>query len=426
MKSADLRTICAELPPPDGTLRPVSIYVSVPFCRTKCHFCDWVTDVPVRRLRLEHGGRAAYITALCDQIAHCGEWIARLGYTPKVMYWGGGTPTRLDPDELIAIRTAIELSFDLSSVDQWTVETTPDLATNERLEPLIERGLTRVSMGVQSFDDDHLRLAGRSHDSATACSAIERVKRMGVPTFNIDVIAGFPQESEQTWRRTVETAIAFDPPHVSVYPYRPTEGTVMADQLAAGHYEALDGERQIAAYDIAIDLLRAAGYHEYSHGYWVRRAIDRGADAMYVYAMRGDKLGLGSGADSLLAHHLVVNERVRYDDYLRAPRLFSYAERFSLRNPALFATILGGALMTDEGIHFERFQKLTGLSFHEARTTPFLTEWFRQLHAFGAEFIETAEGLRLPLETRHKVYIRYLTAQPILRPIWKREMVASS
>jgi oxygen-independent coproporphyrinogen-3 oxidase len=407
--------------------RTLGLYLSVPFCRTKCHFCDWVTEVPVQRLRFGRAERSPYVEAVCRQIAHAGPLLREAGYVPHVMYWGGGTPTRLETGELLAIWDALAASFDLSRVIQWSMETTPDCLTEETVGALAERGLNRLSVGVQSFNDDHLRAAGRGHDVAGARRAIESIKRLDFPCFNIDLISGFPHEADESWRRTLLTTLELEPHHVSVYPYRPAEGTTMAGQIAAGRYPTLDTERMIATYEMAMELLSGAGYYEYIHGYWIRREQDRDMDAVYGYNLMGDKLGIGSGADSVLAHALLVNERASYDGYLNNPTAFSLVRRFSLTDPGVLVTQLGGALMTTGGIHFRRFEALTGLSFAEFRNTPFMVRWFEDLRRLGADPIVDDEHIALPAATIHKVYIRYVTATQVLKPLWKqRDLLVES
>ena len=382
-----LESILSTLNGEPRTERTLGLYISVPFCRTKCHFCDWVTEVPVQRLRFNHDERTPYVTALCAQLTHAGPLLREAGYVPHVMYWGGGTPTRFETDELLAVWRALEASFDLSRVIQWSMETTPDCLTEEKIEALREKGLNRLSVGVQSFDDDHLRLAGRGHDAAGARRAIASLKRMDFPCFNIDLISGFPHESAESWRRTLLTTLELEPHHVSVYPYRPAEGTTMAAQIVTGRFRTLETDRMIATYETAMELLTEASYYEYIHGYWIRREQDRDMDAVYGYNLFGDKLGVGSGADSLLARHLLVNERAQYDAYLKNPTEFSLVRRFSLADPGVLATQLGGALMTTGGIHFRRFEALTGFSFAEFRRTPFMVRWLEDLRRLGAEFI---------------------------------------
>lgn len=429
-RSTSPRSLASILEPLRGQApaeRTLGLYLSVPFCRTKCHFCDWVTEIPVRRLRFEGTERSPYVAAVCEQMADAGPRTREVGYVPHVMYWGGGTPTRLETSELLALWQALDASFDLSHLTQWSMETTPDCLTEEKVDALREKGLNRLSVGVQSFNDDHLRLAGRGHDAAGARRALESIRRMDFPCFNIDLISGFPHESDESWRQTLLTTLELEPHHVSVYPYRPAEGTTMAAQIVTGRYPTLDTERTIATYEMAMELLSGAGYYEYIHGYWIRREQDRDMDAVYGYNLMGDKLGFGSGADSVLAHHLLVNERAQYEPYLANPTCFSLVRRFSLADPGVLATQLGGALMTTGGIHWRRFEALTGLSADEFRNTAFMVRWFEQLRQLGAEFIETADSIALDPAMIHKVYIRYVTATQILKPLWKqRDLLVES
>lgn len=420
MSVTPLERILKSVPSDQDLDRTLGLYLSVPFCRTKCHFCDWVTEIPVQRLRFNRAERSPYVAAVCEQMRHAGPLTRDCGYVPHVMYWGGGTPTRLETGELLAIWDALESSFDLSRLTQWSMETTPDCLNEEKIEALRNKGLNRLSVGVQSFNDDQLRLSGRGHDAATARKAIELIKRMNFPCFNIDLISGFPEESDESWLCTLRTTLELEPSHVSVYPYRPAEGTTMAGQIARGQYSTLDTGRMIASYEMAMELLIEASYSEYIHGYWIRRQEDRDMDAVYGYNLHGDKLGFGAGADSILAHHLLVNERSAYDAFLKDPTGFGIAIEFSLADPGVLAGQLGGALMTSGGIHFQRFERLTGLSFHEFRNTPFMVRWLDHLKRLGAEFIETEESLALDPAMIHKVYIRYVTASQTLRPLWKQ------
>jgi|SoiMethySBSTD1v2_1073268.scaffolds.fasta_scaffold00123_24 coproporphyrinogen III oxidase-like Fe-S oxidoreductase len=420
MRRTPLAAILEGLEAAPALERTLGIYLSVPFCRTKCHFCDWVTEIPVQRLRFNRAERSPYVEAVCEQIRHAGPLTREFGYAPHVMYWGGGTPTRFETEELLAIWDALDSSFDLSRLTQWSMETTPDCLTEEKIDALRKKGLGRLSVGVQSFNDDHLRMSGRGHDVAMARKAIELIKRMDFPCFNIDLISGLPGESDESWLHTIRTTLELEPSHISIYPYRPAEDTTMARQIATGHHSTLDTGRMIAVYEIAMDLLTEASYSEYIHGYWIRREDDRDMDAVYGYNLHGDKLGLGAGADSVLARHLLVNERTAYDAFLKDPTGFGLAIKFSLADPGVLANQLGGALMTAGGINFRRFEALTGLSFDEFRNTPFMARWFDHLRRLGAEFVETEESVALDPAMIHKVYIRYVTAAQTLRPLWKQ------
>jgi oxygen-independent coproporphyrinogen-3 oxidase len=235
------------------------------------------------------------------------------------------------------------------------------------------------------------------------------LRSAGFDNFNLDLISSFPGEDLSSFEATLDAALALDPPHVSVYPYRATPKTVMAMQLERSVLAARTATNMIDSYEAAMRRLRAAGYGEYCHGYWVRRPEDEDHDGNYKYDLTGDKIGFGSGAESIIGHHLLWNENARYADYLARPRDFTYVRQFSLDHPEMLTAPVGGALMTREGVRFDRFRRLTGLSFHDARQTTYLARWLDVLAECGARYIETDTSLRLAPETIHTAYINHLT-----------------
>jgi oxygen-independent coproporphyrinogen-3 oxidase len=166
--------------------------------------------------------------------------------------------------------------------------------------------------------------------------------------------------------------------------------------------------RMIEAYELAMNRLSAAGYGEYCHGYWVRRPEHEDQDGNYKYDLTGAKFGFGSGAESIIGHHLLWNENARYAEYLGNPRGFTFAERFSLSRPDLLTAPIGGALMTREGVVFDRFARLTGLSFDDVRQTSYMSSWLQVLEDCGGRYIEDESSLRLDPPTIHTAYINHL------------------
>lgn len=388
--------------------KDLALYVHVPFCASKCHFCDWVVDIPVARLRSGEPERSPYVAAVCEQVRFYGPLLTRMGYRPTVMYWGGGTPTRLNPEEMRAIATALHESFDLSELSQWSIETTPNDLDAERLDAARAMGVDRVSIGVQSFNPYQLRRSGRIHDGTHIVRAVELLRAAGIDNFNLDLILGFPGEELSAFASTLDAALALDPPHLTVYPYRATPKTVMAMQLERSVLDAHSQHGMIEGYESAGARLRAAGYHEYCHGYWVKDPAYEDLDGNYKYNLSGDRIGFGSGAESIIGHHLLWNENTKYTQYLSRPREFTLAEKFTLDKPDLLTASIGGALMTFDGIVFDRFERLTGLSFHELRHTPYLRRWLEVLGECGAHYLETDTSLRLHPDTIHSTYITHL------------------
>jgi coproporphyrinogen III oxidase-like Fe-S oxidoreductase len=388
--------------------RPLALYLHIPFCAAKCHFCDWVVDVPVSRLRSPESGRRDYVSALRQQISRYGPLLTRMGYRPVCMYWGGGTPARLAEGEIRSVAAALDDAFDLSGLRQWSMETTPYDLTAGKLEAARAAGVDRISIGLQSFNPDQLRRSGRSHTPGQNASAVAMIRAAGFGNFNVDLICGFPGERLESLRDTLAQAIALDPPHISVYPYRATPKTVMAMQLERGIMEAFTPTVMIDAYELAMTVLGQAGYYEYCHGYWVRSPQHEDIDGNYKYDLTGDKIGFGSGAESIIGHHLLWNENGKYSEYLAHPSQFTFARRFSLLEPQYLTAPLGGALMTREGIVFERFSRLTGLSFHDLRQTAHVSRWLEMLADCGGRFVEDQVSLRLAPDSIHRAYINHL------------------
>jgi coproporphyrinogen III oxidase-like Fe-S oxidoreductase len=393
-----------------GAPRPLALYVHIPFCASKCHFCDWVSDVPVGRLRSSQTERSPYIAALRREIEFWGPVLTAAGYRPTVVYWGGGTPTRLEVDELGEIAAVLAQSFDLSAVTQWSVETTPNDLTPAKVSALRAGGVDRVSIGAQSFDPEQLRRSGRAHDGDQIDRAVELLRAGGITNINLDLITGFPGEDLAVLDRTFDRVLRLDPPHVSVYSYRATPGTIMAAQNGRPGSVAATSARMIAAYELAMRRLSAAGFEEYCHSYWVREAGHEDVDGRYKYELEGDKIGFGSGAESTIGHRLLRNENHRYADYLRDPLPFSFDHRFTLDDPQHLVAPIGGALMTRGGLSYARFTRLTGLAFEELRTRPYVSRWLEMLEDFGGRFVDEGDRLRMEPATVHPAYIRHVAA----------------
>jgi coproporphyrinogen III oxidase-like Fe-S oxidoreductase len=402
-----VEAVAAELGGRDG--RTLGLYVEVPFCASKCHFCDWVTDIPVSRLRGDHAARDPYVDALCRQIRYYGPLLTQLGYQPHVMYWGGGTPTRLEPDEMRAVAAALDDAFDLSGLVQWSMETTPNDLSEEKLAAMRELGVNRVSVGVQSLSPAQLRSAGRAHSRDQALAAISLLRRAGIDNFNVDLISSFPTETAPgELAATLRAILALDPPHLSVYPYRATPKTVMAMQLDREMLRAWDVSSMISSYELAMGMLTDAGYYEYCHGYWVRHREHEDVDGNYKYDLAGDKIGFGPGTESVLGHHLLLTSHTRYGEYLRDPSVFSLVEKFSLDQPERLTALVGGALMTRDGVDYARFRRLTGLAFGDLRRTPHFASWLALLERCGGRFAEDDRGFRMDRAVIHKTYITHL------------------
>jgi oxygen-independent coproporphyrinogen-3 oxidase len=396
--------------------KDLQIYLHIPFCSAKCHFCDWVDDISVTQLRSGRDVRARYVGALCRQIEFWGPQLTALGYRPRCIYWGGGTPTRLDPDDFGRVQDALRANFDLRVLSQHTMESTPSDLTSEKLAAIEAIGVTRLSFGVQSFEERQLRTAGRSHTAEQAADAIVMTQRSSIRDVNIDLISGFPDESPAAFKRTLDRTVALAPTHISVYSYRATPRTIMAMQLTRGVRSALAVNEMVESYELAQSVLTGAGYDEYCFNYFTCDERYHFEAGLYGYRLEGDIIGFGAGADSTLAGMSLGNTDTALHRFIDAPLEFDRVEPFTLERPEMLFPLFGGALMTRDGLSFERFEYLTGIPFAEAYDTPEVKAWFRYVQNCGAQLAFEADRIHCADRQIHRVYLRNLayTLNPAL------------
>ena len=290
----------------------LGLYISVPFCRTKCSYCNFASDVFSRAMFQR------YLDRLCADMAHASETAETLGghfeRSVNSVYMGGGTPTILDVTQLQRLLVTIPQHFELSADAEITVECAPGTLTPPKVEALAGCGMNRVSLGVQSFVDQEARAVGRLHTRAVVLEDIARLRANGITNINIDLIAGLPHQTAESWEVSLSEVIATGAPHVSVYMLEIDEDSRLGRELIAGgtkyhaHF-APDEDLTADLYETACARLAAAGIAQYEisnfaregfesrHNlkYWTRQPYyGFGADAHSM--LRGDGYGLSRGA----------------------------------------------------------------------------------------------------------------------------------
>lgn len=282
-------------PPHDG---PVGLYLHFPFCAERCTYCDFPT-VAGRDERIE-----PYLAALEVEI---GSLPGELPGKADSVYLGGGTPSRMTPAELGRLLGAVRGRFELTPECEITLEGNPESLTPDRLARYRETGVTRVSVGVQSLDDEVLRGVGRAHDAAQATEAVHASRRAGFADVSLDLIAGLPGEDLDHWTRTVERAAALGPDHVSVYLLETDKDTPLSRAMRSGRIPRPDDDALACAYEQTVAVLEAGGLalYEISNfaraGHESRHNLKYWSDAAYV--------GLGLGAHSYWAGERWANRR---------------------------------------------------------------------------------------------------------------------
>ena len=237
---------------PDKT--PLGIYVHVPFCRSKCQYCDFYS-MATKDDKLIDG----YLDAVCDHIKEAGELAP--GYKVDTIYFGGGTPTFFGADGMAVILTAIRRNFDVVGDAEITFEANPDSVSDRLLHRLRAEGFNRVSLGIQSDDDEMLKKLGRPHTYSQAVTAYHRIRKAGFRNVSIDLMYGLPGQDLQDWQETLDNVLRLNPEHVSCYALKIEDGTPFA-----GMKEVLnlpEDDVQADMYLAAVETLRGRGFRQY-------------------------------------------------------------------------------------------------------------------------------------------------------------------
>jgi len=293
-------------PPPrkDGIIRTVAlgIYISVPFCKTKCSYCNFASDVFSRAVFERYIDRVCADIASAPQIAT--EMSGRYDHEVDSIYLGGGTPTVLEARQLQRIFDAVRAQFSVMPDAEVTVECAPGTVGPEVVEGLLHCGVNRVSLGVQSFVDAEAAAVGRLHKRSTVLDDIARLRAAGITNINIDLIAGLPHQTAESWQQSLDEAVATGAAHASIYMLEVDEDSRLGREVIAGgtRYHAHfvpDEEATADFYLAACEQLEAAGIAQYE----ISNFAPSGSESRHnlKYWTRQPYLGFGVDAHSMLA-----------------------------------------------------------------------------------------------------------------------------
>jgi oxygen-independent coproporphyrinogen-3 oxidase len=388
-----------------GAHHDLLVYVHVPFCSSKCHFCDFVADLAVPDLLSGSDVRRRYVSALCRQIADYGPRLSELGYRARLVYWGGGTPSRLAADELEQIMAALASSLDLSDVEEHSFESSPETITEEKVAQLRRAGVDRISVGVQSFVDKELRQSARAHSADQAVAAARAVRRGGIDNFNLDLIAALPTQTMDDLRLSLRTCVELEPTHVTVYAFRSDPRTIMARQIGRGIRPSVRLSRMMELFELCRSELARAGYSEYAVGHFVREPRYEFRGESHYFELAGDFVGFGSGAGSTLGHYSVSNSHQTFHRYRDDPLTVECCERYSPDNIGIVAQELRQALFVWHGVDYDRFERLFGYPFAALREQPVFEEYLAYYRLCGASIMEDAHRLWVTPSTQLRAHL---------------------
>lgn len=283
-------------------MKPFGVYISIPFCKTKCSYCNFASDV------FSRGRMQGYVDRLVEDITSAqrlaetngGRWEAQA----DTIYLGGGTPSILDPAQIEQIFRALKGTFEVASDAEITVECAPATLSVEMMEALVRCGVNRVSLGVQSFVDQEARAVGRLHTRRQVRDDIARLRAAGISNLNVDLIAGLPHQTAESWEASLTAVVESDVPHVSVYLLEVDEDSRLGNELLAGgaRYHAHfvpDEDLMVGFYECACQRLAQAGILQYEISNFSRPGMESRHNLKYW--KRQPYFGFGVDAHSMLS-----------------------------------------------------------------------------------------------------------------------------
>jgi oxygen-independent coproporphyrinogen-3 oxidase len=399
----------------DNVLVPLGVYISVPFCRTKCSYCNFASDVFSRAVF----GR--YVDRVCNDIANAPrvatEMAAHLESAVDSIYLGGGTPTLLDLAQLERIFAAVHSQFDVKADAEVTVECAPGTLDGRMLETILRCGVNRVSLGVQSFVDQEAAAVGRLHKRVTVLEDIARLRAAGISNINIDLIAGLPHQTAESWEFSLAETLDTGAPHMSVYMLEVDDESRLGRELLAGgvRYHAHfvpDEEATADFYLSACERLQSAGIAQYEISNFARENFESNHNLKYW--TRQPYFGFGVDAHSMLPATTPGIDAVRF-------AFADVVEKFT-EGAAPQRTLVSRRAAVEENF-FLGLRLNRGISLR-AITTKFGEDAVENVQSVIAEFVASGlmelRGDVLSLTSRgrllsNEVFQRFILSEEIVR-----------
>lgn len=327
------------------------VYIHVPFCKSRCSYCDFATDV--------YRGRAAvdrYVNALVKEISDPNSEFPNPTSQIETLYFGGGTPSLLSPRQLESIVSAVSDRFALADDLEFTLEMNPATVTPEKLRAYRSIGVNRASFGVQTFNNRDLKLLARGHDATDARLTYIHLREAGFENVSFDLIAGLPGQSIDDWQTNLEEAVALAPEHLSLYLLEIHEGTPLAEQLRSQRRPVPDEDVAAEMYELMLEMTASAGLDQYEISNFARSGFESRHNSKYWTL--DPVFGFGVSAHSFDGRERYSNER---DTNLYVNAIESGALAVVAREPAELRSefvFLGLRMM--RGVDFAEYERRFG------------------------------------------------------------------
>jgi oxygen-independent coproporphyrinogen-3 oxidase len=353
------QTLLQPAEPIQRLLETASLYLHIPFCHTRCHYCDFNTYAGILPLR------EPYVRALLTEIELAGKMVQVADTMPRrsrTIFFGGGTPSMLSVPQISRLLDACFKAFVVDEDAEITLEANPGTLSQEQLAGLRLAGINRLSMGAQSFDAELLNTLGRIHSPDEITQAVHYARAAGFTSINLDFMFGLPGQTMQHWRDTLERALELHPDHFSLYSLIIEEGTPFHTWTAEGRITPGDEDLCADMYEYADELLQKAGYINYEISNWALPGQHSRHNLTYWQNL--PYIGMGAGAYSSFGNRRFSNERdpLSYIKQLKAGRIPEVESEVIEHEQAMAETSFL-ALRTAIGLHLPTFEQRFAQSF---------------------------------------------------------------
>ncbi len=349
-------------------LKTAGLYIHIPFCDIRCGYCDFYT------VTKRHPQIPSYLNALTKEIEFYAADFAVKKLCFETIFFGGGTPSLLSPEQIFSLLELVKSRFEVTPDSEVTLETNPNTVDLQKLEDLLAKGVTRLSLGVQSFQPDELKFLDRDHVDKESVAVIQTARKAGFENISLDLIFGLPKQTLQSWKKNLELAAELNPDHISAYNLTYKDGTPLAARLHRKEIEVLPDQTQAQMLLTTIDFLQAKGFEQYEISNYAKSGFESKHNRKYWDG--SPYLGLGVSSHSFLNGRRFWNVRDMngYISALSEDTLpVAGEENLDLNQRALEKIYLG--FRQRQGINLKSFEAEIGISFFEKYAGP-LSKFF--------------------------------------------------
>ena len=341
-------------------MKPLAVYVHIPFCTVKCGYCDFNAYAGL------DGVKDAYGSALLTEIDAYRDLLG--GREVTSIHFGGGTPSEVPASQIAAVIERVRRYGVLASDAEVGLEANPGTTTHQDLVELRAAGVTRLSLGAQSFHTDELRFLDRIHSPEATAASLRNARAAGFESVSLDLIYGLPDQTVERWAESLNEAIALGPDHISCYGLTVEDGTPLARRVADGSVDTPDADVSADMYELAMDTLAAAGYLQYELSNWARPGHESRHNR--VYWRDGEYLGIGAGAHSYVDGERYENVAHPRDYAAAAARGDAVLRRYRLEPAVVMSDWLALRLRLVDGFSEAEFETRFGAKLDDTVGAP--------------------------------------------------------